>query len=189
MANLNEKQKVYVLAAIFGIAGLVFYYTLLLKPQFSGFIARNKDFMKIKDRVTKEEALIANEAGIRKQQEIFVKQAEYLKKRLPGQDQISSLLEDFSSVAEISGVNILRIRPIEEPVPLSKQKALASASSYAEFPILIEARAGYHALGTFVNKLESMDRFIKITDIDVIGIDNDPRHHNIKIRMITYVLQ
>jgi len=187
MAEITEKQKIYILVAIFGIGGLVLYYSLLLKPQFSTFLARNREFKIVRARVKQGEALIANESGVRRQQENFKQQADYLKKRLPSQDQISSLLEDFSNVAEASGVKILKIKPIEEPVPLSKQKAINTA--YSEFPILIEARAGFHQLGIFVNKLEAMDRFIKITDISVAGVEKDPRHHDIKMRMITYVLQ
>ena len=187
MADLKEKQKIYILIAIFGIAGLVLYYSLLLKPQFSNFIARNKEFCIVKERVKTGETLIANETGLTRQHDNFVKQADYLQKRLPSQDKISSLLEDFSNIAESSGVSILRIKPLEEPAPLSKQKI--AANSYTEFPILIEARAGYHQLGTFMNKLETMDRFIKITDIDISGTDKDPRHHDIKMRIITYVLQ
>jgi len=187
MTDIKEKQKIYILAAIFGIAGLVLYSSLLLKPQFAKFIARNKEFGIIKEKVKSGEALVANETAIRRQHENFVKQAEYLEKRLPGQDQVSSLLEDFSNVAESSGVKILRIKPLEEPAGLTKQKP--ANNSYAEFPILIEARAGYHQLGAFVNKLETMDRFIRVTDIDVAGTDKDPRHHDIKIRILTYVLR
>jgi Tfp pilus assembly protein PilO len=187
MADLKEKQKIYILAAIFGIAGLVIYYSFLLKPQFSGFIAKNKEFIAVRDRVKNGELMVANEAGIKRQHENFVKQAEYLEKRLPSQDQISSLLEDFSNVAESSGVKILKIKPLETPAPISKQKVTNNA--YTEFPILIEARAGYHQLGDFVNKIENMDRFIKITDMDITGTDKDPRHHDIKMRIITYVLQ
>ncbi len=187
MAELKEKQKIYALIAIFGIAGLALYYSFLLKPQFSGFIAKNKEFRIARDRVKAEELMIANEAGIKKQHENFAKQAEYLEKRLPSQDQISSLLEDFSNVAESSGVKILKIKPLEAPVAVSKQKVANNA--YTEFPILIEARAGYHQLGDFVNRVENMDRFIKIMDMDVAGIDKDPRHHDIKMRIITYVLQ
>lgn len=187
MAELREKQKIYILAAILGAAGLILYYNLLLKPQFSRFIASNKEFRIIKARVKSEEALIANEAGINRQYDNFKKQAGYLEKRLPGQDQISSLLEDFSNIAESSGVKILRLKPIEEPPPVSRQKAVSN--SYSEFQILIEARAGYHQLGVFVNNLENMDRFIKVTDIDVAGTDKNPRYHDIKMRIITYVLQ
>ena len=75
----------------------------------------------------------------------------------------------------------------EEPAPLNKAKQVNNA--YTEFPILIEARAGYHQLGAFVNKLETMDRFIKITDIDIAGMEKDPRRHDIKMRIVTYVLQ
>ena len=187
MTDIKEKQKIYILAAIFGIVGLMLYYSLLLKPQFSSFVARNKEFRIVKEKVKNGEMLIANEAGLIRQHDNFVKQAGYLEKRLPGQDQISSLLEDFSNIAESSGVSILKIKPLEEPASLSKQKIINN--SYTEFPILIEARAGYHQLGAFVNKLETMDRFIKITDIDVLGIDKDPRHHDIKMRIITYVLK
>lgn len=186
MTDIKEKQKIYILGAIFGIAGFILYYNLLLRPQFSGFIAMNKEFRIVKERVKKEMALIVNEAGIKRQYDNFQKQAGYLEKRLPGQLQISSLLEDFSKVAESSGVKILRIKPLEEPVPVSKQKV--TNNSYTDFPILIEARSGYHQLGVFVEKLETMDRFIKITDIEVAGNEKDPRHHDIKIRIITYVL-
>ncbi len=185
--DIKEKQKIYILAAIFGIMGLVLYYNLLLKPQCSKFIAKNKEFRAIRVKVAGGEALIANEAAVRRQHENLMKQAGYLEKRLPGQDQISSLLEDFSNVAESSGVKILRIKPLEEPAPISKQKPLNN--SYAEFPILIEARAGYHQLGEFVSKLETMDRFIRVTDLDVAGTNKDPLHHDIKIRIITYVLR
>jgi len=187
MAGPKEKQKIYVLIAIFGVAGLALYYNLLLKPQFSGFMANTREFRVTRERVKNEEIMIANEAGIKRQHENYAKQAEYLEKRLPGQDQISSLLEDFSKVAESSGVKILRIKPLETPAASSKQKVTNNA--YTEFPILIEARAGYHQLGAFVNKVEGMDRFIKVTDIDIAGIDKDPRRHDIKMRIITYVLQ
>ena len=187
MAELSEKQKLYALFAIFGFAGLILYYNFLLKPQFASFNAKNKEYRVVRGRVKNEEAMIANEASLNRQYDNFQKQAEYLQKRLPAQDQISSLLEDFSSVAESSGVKILRIKPLEEPVPLNKAKQVNN--TYTEFPILIEARAGYHQLGAFVNKLETMDRFIKITDIDIAGMEKDPRRHDIKMRIVTYVLQ
>ena len=186
MTELKEKQKIYILLGIFAVAGAILYYSFLLKPQFSNFITMNREYRVVRDRVKNEEVLIVNEAGIIRQHDSFKKQAGYLEKRLPGQIQISSLLEDFSKVAESSGVKILRVKPLEEPVPVSKQKA--ANSSYTEFPILIEARAGYHQLGVFVNKLETMDRFIKIINIDVAGNDRDPRRHDIKMRIITYVL-
>ena len=114
MDDIKEKQKIYILLAIFGIMGLTLYYNFLLKPQFSKFIAKNKEFKMIREKVKNGEALIANEISIIRQHENFEKKADYLEKRLPAQDQISSLLEDFSNVAESSGVSILKLKPLEE---------------------------------------------------------------------------
>ena len=101
MAELSEKQKLYALFAIFGFAGLILYYNFLLKPQFASFNAKNKEYRVVSYRVKNEDAIIANEASLNRQHESFQKQADYLQKRLPAQDQISSLLEDFSRTLKI----------------------------------------------------------------------------------------
>ncbi|MFA4992156.1 MAG: type 4a pilus biogenesis protein PilO [Candidatus Omnitrophota bacterium] len=185
--EIREKQKIYVLFGIFGVVGLVIYFNLLLRPLSSGFFSKNRDFCVLKARVRSAQALISNEAGIKRQYENMMKESEYLKKRLPGQDQVPNLLEDFSNVAESSGVKILRLKPLEDMTVGTQPKN--DNSIYAEFPILIEARAGYHQIGDFVDKLEKMERFIRIVDMDIKGMEQDPRHHEIKMRIITYVLR
>ena len=183
----KEKQKLYVLFGIFGIAAIIVYYNLLLKPQFLSFIANNREFQAIKTRVRAAETLIANRERIKRQYESLDRQSALLEKRLPGQDEISSLLGDFSSIAESSGVKILRVKPLE--VAGGVLQAGEEGGYYSIFPILIEARAGYHQCGVFINKLENMDKLIKIDDIDIKGRIDDPRHHDIRLRVRTYVIQ
>ncbi|MBU4343066.1 MAG: type 4a pilus biogenesis protein PilO [Candidatus Omnitrophica bacterium] len=180
--DIKEKQKLYVLFGIFGVALLMFYFNLLLAPQFRGFIAKNRGFFAVKRSVRAAERLIANKEGIKRQYEELENQAEYLEKSLPAQDEVSSLLGDFSDIAESSGVKILKIKPIE-----MRDDELGEAGIYREFPILIEARAGYHQCGAFINKLENMERFISIDDISISGRPQDPLHHDIKLRVRTYV--
>lgn len=188
MMDPKEKQKLYVLFGIFGIAAMVFYFNLLLKPQFSRFIVNNREFYAIKRRVSNAKILIANEARIRTQYENLKKQAELLEKSFPGQDEISTLLGGFSGIAESSGVKILKIKPLEVLDHLSSDSA-ATDEYYSEFPILIEAKAGYHQCGVFVDKLENMDRFIKIDEVDIRSRSATPKHHDIRLRVITYVMR
>lgn len=183
----KEKQKLYILFGIFGIALLIVYYNLLLKPQFSGFITMNREFLALKNRVRNAEILIANEDKIKEQYDNIIKQAELFEMKLPDEDEVSSLLEDFSSVAESSGVKILKIKPLEAFADISQAKG--GTKHYSEFPILIEARAGYHQCGIFINKLENMDRLIKVNDIDIRSRPKDPRHHDIRLKVSTYVMQ
>jgi len=185
--DLKEKQKMMVLFAIFGVVALVVYFNLLLRPQFRKFIAVNRDFQAVKARVRSAEVLIANEERIKIQHANLSKQVGLLEKRFARQDQISSLLQDFSSVAESSGAKILRVMPLE--VVDDASGTSSGNTFYTEFPILIEARAGYHQCGIFLNKLEDMDRFIKVDDIDIKARAGDPRRHHIKLRVTTHIAQ
>lgn len=182
----KEKQKLMILFGIFGVAALVMYYSLLLKPQLTGFGIRNREYQAIKAMVKSAESLVKNEARIERQHEELKKHAELLEKKLPGQNEISGLLEDFSRIAESSGVKILRIKPLDA---LNEQNNTNKKGVYVGLPILIEARAGYHQCGLFVDKLETMDKFIKIEDIDIKSIATDPRHHDLKLRTKTYIVR
>ena len=179
----KEKQKLYILFGIFGLSFLMVYFNLLLKPQFSSFIVANRDYSAVKSRVKSANALIANESRIKMQYENLKNQSQALEKRLPSQDEISILLQDFSKVAESAGVKILRIKPLE----VLDEGDAASGQFFSEYPILIEARAGYHQCGIFVNKLENMERFIRIDAVDIKGQTADPRHHDIRLRVSAYV--
>ena len=184
--DINEKQKLYILFGIFGIVAIMVYYNLLLKPQFSSFIAHNREYYAVRKRVKDAKILIANEDRIKTQLDSFKKQSELFEKKLPSQDEVSSLLEDFSDIAESSEVKILRIKPLE--VIDSISGAEVRKELYYEFPILIEARGGYHQCGIFINKLENMDRFIRIDEIDIRGTSRDPRHHDIRLRASTCIM-
>jgi len=183
----KEKQKMMVLFAIFGIVAIVLYFNLLLRPQFKKFIAANRDFQAVKARVRSADALIANEERIRTQYVNLSEQVGLFERRFARQDQVSGLLQDFSGIAESSGAKILRVMPLEAMDDASG--VLSGNTFYTEFPILIEARAGYHQCGAFINKLENMDRFIRVDDIDIKARTGDSRRHHIKLRVTTYITQ
>ncbi|MBU1061253.1 MAG: type 4a pilus biogenesis protein PilO [Candidatus Omnitrophica bacterium] len=183
--DVQEKQKLILLLGIFGIAALLVYYNLLLKPKFSGFIVYNREYISAKRSIKAAETLIANEDRIRRDYDNLKKQVDMLDGSFANQDDISSLLQDFSRIAESSGVKILKIKPLEVLDNISQDDA--AHRFYSEFPILIEAIAGYHQCGEFVNKLEIMDRFIKIDDLDIKAGSGDPRHY-IKLKVSTYIV-
>lgn len=185
----KEKQKLYILFGIFGLAGLVFTFNLVLKPQFAKLGVMTAEYKKYKASVESAENLIKHEVSIRKQHEELKDQSGAYEQRLPAEDEISSLLEDFSKIADSTGVKILRIQPLERIRLKNVTEAQEDAPEmYSEFPILIEATAGYHQCGVFINKLEGADRFIKIGSFSIEGRKEDPRRHYVKLEVITYVM-
>ncbi len=183
----KEKQKRYILFGIFGIAALLVYYNLLLRPQFAGFIVHNREFNAVRLRVKSAKAMIVNRERLKTEYAILKEESVAFSKKLPAQQEISSLLEGLSSIAEASNVTILKIKPIEVIDDTSKAGTLNQP--YLKFPILIEAKAGYHQLGLFVNKLECMERFINIDDIDIRGNPAEPRRHDMRLRVSTYIMR
>jgi type IV pilus assembly protein PilO len=183
----KEKQKLYVLCAIVGLAAILFYYNLLLKPQFTRFIINNREFHSVKARVKAAENLIANSERIKKQYENIKKEAGFLERKFPVENKISGLLEDFSAIAESSGISILKIKPVQARRDSSKKES--GPETYSEFPMLIEAKGGYHQCGAFIDKLENLDTFIKIDGIDISQNSGDARKHDIKLKLVTYVVQ
>lgn len=187
MMDPKEKQKLLILFGIIGVAAFVVYYNLLLRPQFATFIVSNREFHAVKRRVRSARALIANEQRIKKQYENFKSQSGELEKRLFSQDEISSLLQDFSGIADFSGVKILKIKPLESLDDVYENET--GQGLYSKLPILIEAKAGYHQLGVFINKIEDMERVIRIDGLDIRGNSREPRHHEISLSLVTYIIR
>lgn len=184
----KDRQKLFIVFGIFGLAVIILFFSAFLKPQFARFLVMNREYNRFKAEVKNEEALIADEQRIKSQYENIKKQALLFEKRFPVQDEVSSLLGDFSRIAEASDVKILKIIPMEKK-DSAPNTGRGSNIPYYEFPILIEANAGYHQCGVFVNKLESMDRFIKVDSIDIKGNRENPRSHEIRLEVITYVIK
>jgi len=94
------------------------------------------------------------------------------------EEEINLLLEELSSMASSSRVKIQAIRP--------QKPSLKAGAFYMEFPILIEAKCGYHSLGIFVNKLENARYFLNVKDVKINYDSNDPANHDSSLVVYGY---
>src|SRR3989338_9767487 len=90
----KDRQKLFIVFGIFGLAVLMLFFSAFLKPQFAGFLVMNREYNRFKAEVKNEEALIVDEPRIKSQYENIKKQALLFEKRFPVQDEVSSLLGD-----------------------------------------------------------------------------------------------
>lgn len=98
--------------------------------------------------------------------------------------EIANLLEGFATLANQSDVKILSITPSD----LVKIKGGGKITEYyREMPIEITAKSGYHQLGSFISELAVGKQLIAIESVNIAGDGNDPRMHNVKIKLKTYV--
>lgn len=81
--------------------------------------------------------------------------------------EIPWLLEQLSVMARDSGVRITSLKPVAAP---------ESSGYYSRIPIRIQALAGTHEFGCFLEKLETSTTFFKIQDLRIVAAGDDQRH-------------
>jgi Tfp pilus assembly protein PilO len=157
---------------------------LFIKPTISSLADTSPKVRDIQRRLNLTRQDIANIATYKMQVEDLRKRLSAYKKKFSTTQQIDPLLKELSEMAQISGVKIIAIKPHLTATQI--QQNLANVA-YQKFPISITAICSYHELGTFLNKLENADIFMRVTDIKIIGNAENPAEHDVYILVNTYV--
>ncbi|MCK4993505.1 MAG: type 4a pilus biogenesis protein PilO [Candidatus Omnitrophica bacterium] len=102
-------------------------------------------------------------------------------RRLPLQREFPVFLELFSKLARENGVKIIAMEP---------QKVIDDPTLFfVKIPVLIDAYAGYHELGKFINELEFSSKLIKIDKIKIINMDVGQNKQQVFLTVLTFCLK
>ena len=112
-------------------------------------------------------------------------QKEY-EKRLPKDEEVPVLLGGISAIAGKIGVEMIAVRPVKLE---TFGKTPESDTIFHAVPVEIFAKGGYHQIGQFINKLESLDKFVEIKDIEITADKATPRRHFFRLLVLTYILK
>lgn len=113
------------------------------------------------------------ERAIAEAEEVIV----HYEAKLPSENEVDALFKELDEKAQESRVQYMTIGEA------SKEEG----EHYTRYTRKIILQGGYHELGRFVNKLEAIDRFIKIDDITVESNPDSPFQHNVVLVVSTYV--
>lgn len=84
---------------------------------------------------------------------------------LPDKKEIPSLLEDISKSGIRSGLEFLLFQPKPE----------VSKGFYAEIPVIIKVKGGYHNLAVFFDQVGRLPRIVNISNIKIKGTIKTPK--------------
>jgi type IV pilus assembly protein PilO len=79
------------------------------------------------------------------------------KAQLPEQKEIPELLKQVSNLGRDSGLDVVMFR----------QKAEVFKDLYAEVPVEMAVRGGYHQIALFFDKVRALDRIVNISDTSI----------------------
>ena len=204
--------------AVLGVLGVTVYAVAVLGP-LTGVAGRvGRDARSKAMRLRAVEASLAQEVSLRRDHARLAENAAAIQAEMPTERNIAAVVSMLSDLATQSGVKIQIIAPQqtnEAPAPSAKapkaakaSKASASAKSskaaapapappapaavpslYRGIPIRIEARAGFHALGAFVSRIETDPRPMSVTALRISQNSREPRLHAVKLTVVAYVLR
>jgi len=150
--------------SLFGLLLLVlagaFYYFLMQD--------RLQERSQLRDEVTDLDKSVAQAAAVASQFNQFKKELAELEKRLtslrailPSEKETPEVLRNAQDMASSSTLKITRFNP--QPV--------MPHPFYADWPILIEVKGSYNALGTFFEKISHATRIVNVDNLTARGIE------------------
>lgn len=161
---------------------LFVYFNFLLKPQFIKIAGITGKLNKVNMDIKNSRADIAKIDGMKKAVEAYNAKIGQYEQLLPTKEGVPAILESLSEMAKSANMRISGIVPIDQKDPAPRGRV------YQEIPIMISAKGGYHELGSFMFKLESSGRFMRIADIHIKANKATPRRQDIELLAVTYVL-
>lgn len=196
----DEKQKVIGIS----IAAVIFLFVVLWVvtiPSVRRWGELNRQISEIRQKLKKSESLIANAPQLQNRLVSMKQKLEEYKSVLPLYSDMPDILQNISLIATASKVKLLKIQPLRaEKLPSGSAKGGKNIPSeeqtddtrqllYEEIPIQIEAKGGYHEIGSFINKVEIAKNVMSVADIEIEADTNDIFTHNARLLIIAYVLR
>jgi len=179
--NLDEQKKKVLIIGGIGlllVADIFFIFFPLICKTFQ----LRSEIVSVQKNITVLNQQIAGRGETKKKLEVLKIDQLRFQKLFPREEEIPALLGELSTIAGKLGVDIVSVTP-------AKTIPGAVPDLFHEVPIEMSGRGGYHQIGQFVNKLEMLDKFIKIQNIEISAEKAAPRRHLFKVLLSTYILR
>ncbi len=176
--NKEQKQKL-VLGILMGATVLVLYYYLLLQPKFRQLGALFPQVRELRQELTSLKKEGERIDLLREQSERLDQQMRKYQKAIPMESDLAPLLAYLSEEAKSSRVTLTGMEP--------KIGQTTAGSAFRETLLILQTEGGYHALGLFLDRLETGERLIRVDRFELVSNKKTPREHQMTLELKTYV--
>jgi type IV pilus assembly protein PilO len=154
VVRLPKLQKVGLLCgAVVLIVGL--YWFLIYRDYSAKLDAKQAILTKKQQELNEQRVILADLPKFRQETADMKSKRQKALEQLPNEKDIDKLLEDISSMAIASGLEILLFKPQQE----------VKRNFYAEIPVELKLSGGYHELALFYDKIASLPRIVNVSDL------------------------
>lgn len=158
IAALSRVHRILICAGTFLLLGGLFFYFIYM-PKIEKINELKVQLEDLEVKLTKARAAAKEFDKYQKKYKEAQIEFKLALQLLPDKKEIPSLLESISKSGRGSGLEFLLFQPGNE-VP---------KGFYAEIPVKIQVRGGYHNLAMFFDQVAKLSRIVNISDIKIKG--------------------
>lgn len=194
-AAARKDVKSLVLIALLGTVILYVYFTYIFWPLSREAGRVGNELREARTQLKSLVSATANEAALKEQYRQVDETVGALRKALPTEQELPAVIEFLSSLAAKTNVKIQTIFPQRATAAGSSgvkrdgPKAAGAASEqavYNEVLIQVDALAGYHELGTFLNLVETGERPMQVATLHVSSAAKGTERHTVNLVLRSY---
>ena len=164
IANLSPAKKILlVLVAVLLVLGL--YWQFAYKGKAKTINRLRSDLSNKQAKLNENEAIARNLPRFKEEVQKLNQQLARVVQELPNQREIPNLLETISNLGGINGLDVIYIKPQND----------VDQGFYAEVPIAIKVKGGYHEMGLFLDALSRLPRIINVSNVTMGNAREDAR--------------
>ncbi len=185
-SKIDEKNRNWIFGGVLLLIFLGDYFLIMQPFQLKPLMDLNSQIAVL------EKDLIQAKTDIQREEEYHQKVKRLRKKmaqvgnRILSIEEIPIIMENLSVLAQKNDVRINQIMPMRNAL----EEILENEEGrYYSLPIMINARAGYHDTGRFINDLENDELFMSITGLDIASNAENMRLHSIRMTVKSFVLE
>ena len=172
--ELSKVQRILIFSGVF-IAIIAIFVFLLYKPKLAQISTLKKQLDTLEQKLVVAKKNSADLKKFQQQMKEAEVQFKTAMRQLPEKEEIPSLLTSISRSGQDVGLEFLLFEP----------KSEVRKEFYAEIPVAMQVRGGYHDLAVFFDKVARLSRIVNIKNIKM-GRAKDSTDLNTSCTAVTY---
>jgi type IV pilus assembly protein PilO len=154
IANLSPARKLILLLVIAGIIVGAYWYGFY-RSKARTLNTLEAEYSTKQAKLNENEAIVRNLPRFKEEVDKLNVRLKTVVRELPNRREIPNLLETISNLGAINGLEVVYVKP----------NADVNKDFYAEVPIQIKVKGGYHEVGMFFDAVSKLPRIINISNV------------------------
>jgi type IV pilus assembly protein PilO len=172
--QLSKIQRILIFSGVF-IAIIAIFVFLLYKPKLAQISKLKNQLKTLEQKLVVAKKNAADLKEFQKKMQEAELQFKTAMRQLPEKEEIPSLLTSISRSGQDVGLEFLLFEP----------KSEVRKEFYAEIPVAMQVKGGYHDLAIFFDKVARLSRIVNIRNIKM-GRAKDSMDLNTSCTAVTY---